>query len=391
MKLIPTALTLAIITLAAGGPITARAAEPGWYGGVNLGRGMASIDDPRITRELLGNGFTATQIQNRDRHEAYKLFGGYQLSNYFAVEGGYFDLGEYGFHAVTTPVGTLDGNMRVQGFNVDLVGSVPISNRLSAIGRVGWNFARTRDHFEGTGAVTVANPDPSKRENNYKYGLGLGYELTPSWALRLEGERYRVNDAVGNKGHVDVYSLGLVYHFGVTPKAAPPQRLAYTEAAPIAPPPPPPAPVVVAPPPPPPPPPPAPVPVVVPLTKVSFAADSLFDFDQSTVKASGREALDRFAVDLKGLRYDRIRITGHSDRIGSSAYNLALSKRRAEAVSLYLIQTAGVSADRIDINGVGESQPVTHSEDCKGQRANPALIACLQPDRRVDVEVSGLK
>jgi len=133
------------------------------------------------------------------------------------------------------------------------------------------------------------------------------------------------------------------------------------------------------------------VPVVVPLTKVSFAADSLFDFDQSTVKASGREALDRFAVDLKGLRYDRIRITGHSDRIGSSAYNLALSKRRAEAVSLYLIQTAGVSADRIDINGVGESQPVTHSEDCKGQRANPALIACLQPDRRVDVEVSGLK
>ena len=72
----------------------------------------------------------------------------------------------------------------------------------------------------------------------------------------------------------------------------------------------------------------------------------------------------------------------------SQAYNQKLSVRRAEAVKSYLVSPGGVDAGRISAVGMGESQPVTKAEDCRGAGPSPKLIACLQPDRRVDVEVS---
>lgn len=125
--------------------------------------------------------------------------------------------------------------------------------------------------------------------------------------------------------------------------------------------------------------------------KVTFSADSLFDFDKATVKPAGMQALDKFAVDLRGTTFEVISVVGHTDRIGSSAYNMSLSSRRAEAVKSYLVQPAGIPAGKIAARGVGESEPVTKPGDCKGQKATRQLIACLQPDRRVDVEVSGTK
>ena len=66
----------------------------------------------------------------------------------------------------------------------------------------------------GTGAVSVTEPATRKRETNYKYGFGTQYAFTPALTLRLEAERYRVNDAVGQHGHIDLVSLGLVYRYG---------------------------------------------------------------------------------------------------------------------------------------------------------------------------------
>ena len=124
---------------------------------------------------------------------------------------------------------------------------------------------------------------------------------------------------------------------------------------------------------------------------MSLSADSLFDFDKSIVKQAGAQDLDRFAADLKGADYDLINVTGHTDRLGSDAYNQRLSAERADAVKSYLVNSAGIASAKIGAKGAGESDPVTKPGECKGERATPQLIACLQPDRRVDVEVTGTK
>lgn len=363
----------------------AMADDTGWYGGINVGQSKAKIDDTRITSGLLSGGFTATSIADDNRDTGYKLFGGYQYNRYFALEGGYFDLGKFGFLATTVPAGTLSGNIRLKGMNLDAVGILPITDKFSAFGRVGLNYAEARDTFTGTGLVTVVNPNPSKRDTNAKVGLGLQYAFTESLGLRVEAERYRINDAVGNKGDVDLVSLGLVYRFGgKTPEPAPAPKAMMMEPVAVAAAPPPKA---VEPPPPPP-----PVVVVPPAPrKVTFSADSLFGFDQATVTPAGNRHLDKFAADLKGASFDVIMVTGHTDRIGPPAYNMKLSERRAEAVKSYLVVSAGIPADKIVAKGVDGADPVTKPGDCKGEKQTKKLIVCLQPDRRVDVEVTATK
>ena len=97
------------------------------------------------------------------------------------------------------------------------------------------------------------------------------------------------------------------------------------------------------------------------------------------------------ASDLSGVQYDVITVTGHTDRIGSKAYNQKLSARRAEAVSRHLVDVAGIRAGKITTRGVGSDNPETAANACPGKKTTPALIACLQADRRVDVEVSGTR
>lgn len=373
---------LSLVALAIIASPFAVADDSGWYAGANAGQSRATIDDVRITSGLLNSGFTSTSISDDDRNTGYKIYGGYQFNRNFALEGGYFDLGKFGFNATTVPAGTLSGSIKLRGLNLDLVGSLPITQRLSAFGRLGVNYAEARDSFTGTGAVNVLDPNPSKRDTNLKVGLGLQYALTQSLAMRAELERYRINDAVGNKGDIDLVSVGLVYRFGTkTPTPAP--RALAPEPVAVAPAP---QPVLVTPPPPPPAPPAPRVP-----TKVTFSADSLFDFDKSSIKPAGQQSLNKFATELRGTDFDVITVTGHTDRIGSHAYNLKLSTRRAEAVSTYLVKSAGIASEKIAAKGVDGSDPVTKPGDCKGTKATKALIACLQPDRRVEIEVSGTR
>lgn len=381
MKLAKASGTLGLVALAVITSPSAIAADSGWYGGVNVGQSRAKIDNERITSQLLGSGLTTSSITNDERDTGYKLFGGYQFNKNFALEGGYFNLGKFGYTATTIPAGTLTGNIKLQGVNFDAVGILPFTQKFSAFGRAGVNYAQARDQFSSTGAVGVpTNPNPSKSEANYKFGLGLQYDFTESLGMRAEAERYRINDAVGNRGDIDLISVGLVYRFGgktpaPAPRAAAPEPVA---AAPA------PQPVAVTPPP-------APKPVPPALRKVSFSADSLFDFGKSAVKPAGKQQLDKLAADLRGVDYDVITVTGHTDRIGSHAYNMKLSTRRAEAVQAYLVETAGIPAGKVAARGTNGSDPVTKPGDCKGKKATKALIACLQPDRRVEVEVSGTK
>jgi OOP family OmpA-OmpF porin len=390
--------TLRLLALAGLGSILAAPvlAQDGsyYYGGLSLGQSRAKIDEPRISASLLGTGLTTNGFARDEKSNAYRLFGGYQFNRYFGLEAGYFDLGKFGFNTTTTPAGTLHGQIKVQGLNLDLVGTLPLTERFSLIGRVGAQMARSRDTFSGTGSVNVLDPNPSKREINPKFGAGLQYAFSPGFVMRGEAERYRINDAVGNHGGVNVVSVSLVFPFGRAPAPAP--RAAAPAYVPVAVAPAP-EPVIVVP---------APVaapvaapvvaftpPVVVPPPKqrVSFSAESLFGFDKSTIKPEGRVALDNFARETSGTRFDVITVEGHTDRLGSEAYNQKLSLQRAEAVKAYLIGSGGLDAGKVNAVGKGESQPTTAPDACKGSKPTSALIACLQPDRRVDVEVTGTR
>ncbi|MEP6789903.1 MAG: outer membrane beta-barrel protein [Ramlibacter sp.] len=384
MKIHHARAALALALAATGGAATAQNAS--WYVGGSAGRSATTIDDARINSGLLGQGLASTTIADRERSHGYKLFGGYRFSPNLAVEAGYFDLGKFGYTATTVPAGSLNGDIRVNGLNLDLVGTLPLAGRLSALGRVGVVSAHSRDNFAATGAVRMpySSANPSDRATGFKLGAGLAYDFTDSLGMRVEAERYRISDAVGNKGHVDLVSLGLVYRFGGSPapaRAAAPQPV-MVSAAPAAAPAPPPAIIAAAPP--------APVPPAAPM-RITLSADSLFDFDKAVVKPAGRQALDKLSADLRGFSYDTLRVTGHTDRIGSHDYNLKLSQRRAQAVSDYLVESGGVPAGKLSSRGVDGAEPVTRPEDCKGSKPTPALIACLQPDRRVVVEVTATK
>jgi len=366
-----------MVTLAAlAGALSPKAVadDAGWYIGFNAGQSRAKIDDSRIADDLLIDGFTTTSIGDENRHFAFKTFGGYEFNRYFALESGYFDLGRFGFRADTLPPGSLHGDIKIKGANFDAVGSIPMGDKFSLFARAGLNYANSRDSFVGTGAVAVLDPSPRRWAANYKFGFGAQYDFTRSVGMRIEAERYRVDDAVGNKGDIDLYSAGLVFKFGRS-KPAPVARAVVAEPEPVA----------AAPPRPPPPPPPPPPPV---RKHVSFSADSLFDFGKDTVRPAGKVALNEFAAELRGAQFEFITVTGHTDRIGSHAYNLALSARRAESVKYYLVETAGIPGSKVFARGVDGEDPVTKADDCPGRERTPKLIACLQPDRRVDVEVA---
>ena len=126
------------------------------------------------------------------------------------------------------------------------------------------------------------------------------------------------------------------------------------------------------------------------VERINLSADALFRFNQSDAAdmlPEGKATLDHLAENLvsRQAHIDSIALTGHTDRLGSEQYNYNLGLRRAQTVKNYL-QDKGVQAP-ISVASAGESQPVTTA--CTGTRATAALKACLQPDRRVTVDISG--
>ena len=343
-------------------------ANSAWYIGAGVGQSRATIDEPRLRASLAANGETVTGFAKDQRDTGYKLFVGRQLNQYVAVEAGYFDLGKFDFQSTTSGNGVLNGEAGFRGVNLDLLGQLPLSQRLSLLGRVGMHYTKTSTDFSGNRLLGSSNLHASERKLNAKLGLGLEYKFSEALALRGEVERYRVNDAVGNRGDADLYSVSLVYKLGRPASATP----AYQPAPPVALPPiseTMPAPVAEVKP--------APTPV---SEKVSFAAEALFDFDQSTLKPQGKTALDQLLGQLTGMDLEVIVTVGHTDAVGSDAYNQKLSLRRAEAVKAYLV-SQGVETSRVYTEGKGETQPVADNTSAAGRAKN----------RRVTVEVVGTR
>ena len=114
--------------------------------------------------------------------------------------------------------------------------------------------------------------------------------------------------------------------------------------------------------------------------KVTYAADAFFDFDKSVLKAEGKAKLDDLVSKVKDINLEVIIAVGHTDSVGSDAYNQKLSVRRSEAVKAYLV-SKGIEKNRVYTEGKGEKQPVADNKTAEGRAKN----------RRVEIEVVGTR
>jgi OmpA-OmpF porin, OOP family len=125
---------------------------------------------------------------------------------------------------------------------------------------------------------------------------------------------------------------------------------------------------------------PAPAPQPPAATKVTYAADAFFDFDKAVLKPEGKAKLDDLVGKVQGINLEVIIAVGHTDSVGTDAYNQKLSVRRAEAVKAYLV-SKGIEKNRVYTEGKGEKQPVADNKTAEGRAKN----------RRVEIEVVGTR
>ncbi|WP_374710552.1 OmpA family protein [Massilia pseudoviolaceinigra] len=338
------------------------------YIGAGIGQSRSYTKAAPVIKNLNGQGGMVNSWRTDEKDMGYKLFVGKQLSRYFAVEAGFFDLGNFNVKTTNNLGGVVNAEQKYKGVNLDLIAQLPMSERFSVYGRAGMHYTKAKTQFSGNRAVGLFAGEKSEKKLNPKFGVGLEYKFTEALALRAEAENYRIDDALRSNGNTKLYSMNLVYKLG-RPAASKPMPAQAPAPMPEATPAPAPAPM------------PAPAPAPVPVSeKVSFAAEALFDFDKSVVKPEGKAALDDLLNKLQGMNTEVMVTVGHTDSVGSDAYNQKLSLRRAEAVKAYIV-SKGVETSRVYTEGKGESQPVADNKSAEGRAKN----------RRVTVEVVGTR
>ncbi|MGQ8821325.1 OOP family OmpA-OmpF porin [Bibersteinia trehalosi] len=330
-------------------------AKAGWatfHNDVNQFNSKYALD------ERYAGGPTAYGI-NRNS-VTYGVFGGYQIIDNLAVELGYDYFGRVRGNVQVDEQDSKAVKHTAHGTHLSLKPSYEVVSGLDVYGKVG--AALVRNDYK--------NYVDQEKSHNLKtsllLGAGLEYAITPALAARLE---YQWLSNVGNFNKAeskenrlrnvtyrpDIHSVsaGLVYRFG-------------QGAAPVA------APEIVS-------------------KNFAFSSDVLFDFGKANLKPAAAASLDAAHAEIQnlGLAAPAIQVNGYTDRIGKDAPNLALSQRRAESVANYMV-SKGVAPESITAVGYGKANPVT-GNTCDAVKGRKALIACLAPDRRVELQVQGSK
>lgn len=364
-----TAIALVVAGLAAASVAQAAPQENTFYVGAKAGQASYHYDVKNTadsaTDILQARGVNAAIGYNRNS-VTYGVFAGYQILNRnnfgLASEIGYDDFGrlKYRFEGTTTAKQT------AHGAHVSLKGSYNLGGLTSALegldvyGRVGAALVRSDFKFYNAGARNHAIGEHSLHVSPV-FAAGLEYALPslPELALRLE---YQWVNRVGhfsnsNGGHKDYdpsigsISAGLSYRFG-------------QGAAPVV------APEVVS-------------------KTFNLASDVTFAFGKANLKPEAQTTLDGIYGEIAQINNANVAVAGYTDRIGKDAPNVKLSQRRADSVANYLV-AKGVPAQNISAVGHGKANPVTGST-CDAVKGRKALIACLAPDRRVEIAVNGTK
>lgn len=337
---------IAIAVALAGFATVAQAApnDDTWYAGGKLG--WSRFQDAGT----YGDGYTANGPQKNQL--AAGAFGGYQANQYLGFELGYDWLGRMKY------TGTNRGNLKAQGVQLTAKLSYPIVDDLDVYTRLGGMVWRV-DSYDDTSAHGGHDTGVSPLA-----AVGFEYAITKDIAARLDYQWIsNIGDAatVGARPDNGTLSVGVSYRFGQETEAAP----------------------VVAP---------APAPAPEVQTKhFTLKSDVLFNFNKATLKPEGQNALDQLYSQLSSVdpKDGSVVVLGFTDRLGSDQYNQALSTKRAQTVVDYLV-SKGIPSNKISARGLGKSNPVTGST-CDSVKGKAQLINCLAPDRRVEIEVKGIK
>lgn len=334
-------IAVAIAGLMATAAVQAAPQDNTWYAGGKFGWAhFYNIDHGDIL-----------DLKHEDKQDVGGgAFVGYQFNSWLGLEAGYDYLGKYTYDyaAGSDELKARGGQLGVK-LGLPLGDSFDIYTRLGALAYWAGN---TDSHDSGTSPLAA---------------LGLEYAITRDWATRLEYQWVgNVGDIekVGTETDSGLLSLGVSYRFG---QQAP--------AAPVAP-----APA------------PAPAPEPVKVTKeFNLSSDVLFDFGKSSLKPAGTAALDDLygKIQAETPKDGTAVVIGYTDRIGSDKSNQVLSEKRAKTVADYLVQK-GIPAGKVTTEGRGEAESVTGTQ-CDSVKGKKQVIACLAPDRRVAIKVTGTK
>ena len=357
-----TAIALVVAGLAAASVAQAAPQENTFYAGVKAGQasfhdGIKANSDSTNPRSLgFGTGYNRNSF-------TYGVFGGYQILNRdnlgLAVELGYDDFGRVKFKEAGK-VATKHTN---HGAHLSAKGSYEVLNGLDVYGKAGVALVRSdyksydanghREHEEGRHSLRTSG----------LFAVGAEYAVLPELAVRLEYQwltrvgKYRqqdkANSSLDYNPWIGSINAGVSYRFGQGAVAAP-----------------------------------AMAPEVVSKT-FNLNSDVTFAFGKANLKPQAKATLDGIYGEIAQINSAKVAVAGYTDRIGSDAGNLKLSQRRADTVANYLVQK-GVATNAISATGYGKANPVTGAT-CDQVKGRKALIACLAPDRRVEIAVNGTK
>lgn len=350
-----TAIALTIAALAAASVAQAAPQPNTFYVGAKAGwasfhDGLNQVKDMTVSNATLG--FKRNSV-------TYGVFGGYQITDNFAVELGYDDFGRAKLRMAEKDQKAKDAAKHTNhGAHLSLKASYPVLDGLDIYARVGAALIcsdyKVYDHSD------PAKLPQFKRTHSTQvspvFAGGLEYAFIPELALRVEYQWLnnvgKLKDAKGERvdyrPDIGSVTAGLSYRFG---------QSVY-------------------------------VPEVVSKT-FTLNSDVTFGFDKADLKPAAQNVLDGIYGEIAQLKSASVAVAGYTDRLGSDAYNLKLSQRRADTVANYLV-AKGVAQNAISATGHGEANPVTGNK-CDSVKGRKALIACLADDRRVEIAVKGNK
>lgn len=347
-----TAIALVVAGLAAASVAQAAPQENTFYAGVKAGQASFHDGVRAVARENSAgyhrNSFT------------YGVFGGYQILNQdnlgLAVELGYDDFGR----AKGRKGGKTVAKHTNHGAHLSLKGSYEVLDGLDVYGKAG--VALVRSDYKGYNPTRVHEFGRHSLRTSGLFAVGAEYAVLPELAVRLEYQwltrvgKYRTQDkpnsAINYNPWIGSINAGISYRFGQGE-----------------------APVVAA-------------PEMVSKT-FSLNSDVTFAFGKANLKPQAQATLDSVYGEISQVKSAKVAVAGYTDRIGSDAFNVKLSQERADSVANYFV-AKGVAADAISATGYGEANPVTGAT-CDQVKGRKALIACLAPDRRVEIAVNGTK
>lgn len=348
-----TVIALVVAGLAAASVAQAAPQENTFYAGVKAGQASFHDGLRALAREH--------QVGYHRNSFTYGVFGGYQILNQnnlgLAVELGYDDFGR----AKGRKEGKTVAKHTNHGTHLSLKGSYEVLEGLDVYGKAGVALVRSDYKFKFYDKSKNVGDHHRARASGL-FAVGAEYAVLPELAVRLEYQwltrvgKYRPQDkpntAINYNPWIGSINAGISYRFG--------------QGA---------APVVAA-------------PEVVSKT-FSLNSDVTFAFGKANLKPQAQATLDSIYGEMSQVKSAKVAVAGYTDRIGSDAFNVKLSQERADSVANYFV-AKGVAADAISATGYGKANPVTGAT-CDQVKGRKALIACLAPDRRVEIAVNGTK